>query len=132
MKKLIFLLAGIIMIYGCASIRPINYGERMNNLNVGMTKKEALEIMGPPMNTSANADIEYMLYPAPNNVTAVSVPVTDRNGLIHQRNSYVATETPPYFIRFKNGKLESYGRVGDFDSSKPPEQKETIDLNINK
>ena len=30
-----------------------------------------------------------------------------------------------YFVRLKNGVVESYGKVGDFDSTKTPE------LNIN-
>ena len=37
-----------------------------------------------------------------------------------------------YFVRFKNGLVESYGKMGDFDSTKVPETKTTVDLNINK
>ena len=32
----------------------------------------------------------------------------------------------PYFARIKNGKVESYGKMGDFDYSENP----TMDINL--
>jgi hypothetical protein len=37
-----------------------------------------------------------------------------------------------YYVRLKAGVVDAYGRVGDFDSTKIPETKQTIDVNINK
>ena len=34
-----------------------------------------------------------------------------------------------YYVRFINGIVDSFGREGDFDSTKDP--KETLDININ-
>jgi hypothetical protein len=38
-------------------------------------------------------------------------------------------EEDDFFVRFKEGVVESYGRVGDFDSTNVPEA--TINVNTN-
>ena len=35
-----------------------------------------------------------------------------------------------YFVKFVDGKVQSYGRLGDFDSTKPFETKHEIDVKI--
>ncbi len=35
-----------------------------------------------------------------------------------------------FFVRIVDGKVESFGRRGDFDSTKVPESKTTLDVNI--
>ena len=69
-----------------------------------MTKEEAIEVIGEPTSTAARTGIEILRY-----------------RLSPGRNIY-----EEYFVRLVGGKVESYGRVGDFDSTKDP----VLDLNI--
>jgi outer membrane protein assembly factor BamE (lipoprotein component of BamABCDE complex) len=85
----------------------------MNYISIGMTKQQAVELLGPPMSTSAKNNVEYLRYRMKED--------GDKPGARQE-----------YFVRIIDGKVESYGRMGDFDSAKVPEKKETIDLNMNK
>ncbi len=80
----------------------------MNYLSVGMTKTEVLQVMGDPDSVAARDGAEYLSYTLR----------TVRKNICYQ--SF-------YFVKFKNGKVDSYGRMGDFDSAKDP----TSSLNIN-
>lgn len=94
---------------GCAT------AHKMNDISIGMTKQEVVNVLGPPTSTSAKEGVEYMNY------------------RFSETDDYAFYGiTSPYFVRVVNGKVESYGRLGDFDSTKIPEMKSTIDLNINK
>jgi hypothetical protein len=93
---------------GCAT------AYKMNNISLGMTKPEVIKKLGRPASTSAQSGVEYMNY-------KLSETGDDE---------FLGTYTP-YFVRIVDGKVESYGRMGDFDSTKVPESKSTIDLNIN-
>lgn len=74
---------------------------KMNRLSVGMTKSEVLDAMGRPSSTSApGKGVEFLRYRAFNHVG--------------------------YFVRLVDGRVDSYGEMGDFDSIKDP----TLDLNI--
>ena len=65
--------------------------------------------MGTPTSTSAQANTEYLVY-----------------NLISGYDNGFAVNTN-YFVRFVNGKVESYGKLGDFDSAKNP----AVDINAN-
>ena len=75
-------------------------------MSVGMTKSEVIEAIGSPRSSSAKDNVEYLNY-----------VFTERYGIAVPQN---------YFVRLINGKVESYGRQGDFDSTKDP----TLNLNI--
>jgi hypothetical protein len=98
-----------LILIGCATS-----SKRMNDLSVGMTKAEVIKTLGQPESTSANSGVEYMVYnlsiriARPGEALA-PIPITDK-----------------YFVRLVGGKVESYGRLGDFDSTKDP----TLNLNI--
>ena len=94
---------------GCAT------AHKMNSVNMGMTKQEVISVLGPPTSTSAKEGVEYLNY---------RFSETDDQAFYGI--------TAPYFVRIINGKMDSYGRLGDFDSTRPPETKRTIDLNIKK
>ena len=94
-----------LLIAGCAT------APKMNQITVGMTKQQVIEVLGQPASTSAKPNVEYLSY-----------------RLSHQFWGY----EHPYFIRLINGRVDAYGRLGDFDSTKPDETKTTIDLNIKK
>lgn len=79
-----------------------------------MTKAEVTEAIGRPDSVSAIEGIEYLIYywGSPKQIFA------DENNL------------PEYYIKLVDGKVESYGRKGDFGTTMVPETKQTIDLNI--
>lgn len=111
MARLLFaMVAATIFTTGCAAT-----AHKMNNVNVGMTKQEVLNVLGPPMSTSAKEGVEYLNY-----------------RFSETNDAAFLGHTSPYFVRIVNGKVDSYGRLGDFDSTKTPETKSTIDLNIKK
>jgi len=68
-----------------------------------MPKEEALKIMGKPVSASATKECEYLNY-----------------RLAETSDDDFYGRTTPYYIRIIDGKVESYGRVGDFDSTKTP------------
>jgi len=86
---------------------------KINLISLGMTKAEVIEIMGAPVSTAATANVEYLTY----------------NLYETKRDAYQNNFTH-YFVRIVDGKVNAYGRRGDFDSTKVPEDKTTIDLNI--
>lgn len=108
MKKILFLLL-CLGLMGCAS------AYRINRISLGMPKEEVIKELGQPVSVSAKAGTEYLNYRF--------AETSD--------DDFLGNYTP-YFVRIVNGKVESYGRLGDFDSTKIPEQKSIIDLNINK
>jgi len=106
MKKLI--LISLLFLAACAGT------PKMNHLSVGMTKQEVIAVMGEPDSTSAKGGVEYMSY-------SLWRDFWDR-----RPGDY----SDPFYVRLVKGKVESYGRTGDFDSTKPNEIKQTIDLNV--
>jgi hypothetical protein len=99
------ILAGVIVLTGCAATAP-----NMNLLSVGMTKQEVVDTMGDPVSTAAPGGGFEML----------------RYQLSSTRDNAYYGITDEYFVRLINGKVDSYGRMGDFDSTKDP----TLNLNI--
>lgn len=93
-----------IIFAGCAT-----FSTKMNEISVGMKKSQVIQIMGNPVSTSAQGKREYLAY-----------------RLFEDMWSTVPSE---YYVRLENGIVESYGKMGDFDSANVPEQKVTIDLN---
>lgn len=89
---------------------------RLNRISLGMTKMEVIQEIGRPDSVSAKDNTEYLVYywATPKQIFG------DENNL------------PEYYIKLVDGKVESYGKKGDFDSTQVPETKTTIDLNINK
>lgn len=79
----------------------------MNKLHIGMTKDEVINAIGTPDSTAAQGAAEYLEY---------------------QHFVYASLNHYEYFyVRLINGKVDSYGRRGDFDSTKPPTQKIQIE-----
>jgi len=109
MKKM-FLIIIPLFLLGCA---PLPTANKINLISLGMTKAKVIEVMGAPVSTAATANVEYLKY----NLTET------------QRDAYSNYFTE-YFVRIVDGKVNAYGRRGDFDSTKVPEDKTTIDLNI--
>lgn len=102
-----FLLISLILLTGCAT------ASKMNRVSVGMTKQEVIRAVGNPNSTSAHGGTEYMAY---------KFWASD--------SDYFSNNETNYYVRLINGKVDSYGRQGDFDSTKDPSQ--TINLNMNR
>ena len=81
---------------GCATSSTIN------TVQLGMTKAEVVVIMGDPVSVSAKGETEYLNY---------ALSETDDDAFYGI--------TSPYYVRLVNGRVDSYGRTGDFDSTQP-------------
>lgn len=101
MKKIAVVLFSLSVGLGCAT------SSRLNNISLGMTKKEVINEMGKPTSTAANGSKEYLNYSLP--------------------ESYGGFPSP-YYVRLEKGRVDAYGRLGDFNSTKPDER--TVNLNV--
>ena len=100
--KITNLLILVVFLASCAT--PPSH--KMNRLSVGMTKSEVLDAMGKPSSTaSPGKGVEFLRYRE-----------------FYDGGNYYIT----YFVRLVDGRVDSYGETGDFDSTKDP----TLDLNI--
>lgn len=86
MKKLLTLAFLTMFTLGCAS------SNKINNVNLGMTRQETVAVMGEPSSTSAKGDVEYLNY----------------------RLSKGLFMVDDYYVRLKQGKVDAFGRAGDF------------------
>ena len=86
MKKLLPLCLLAVFLVGCAA------SGKMNQLRVGMTKQQAITALGSPTSTSAIDDVEYLNYRLSPGIFMID----------------------DYFVKVKNGKVEAFGRSGDF------------------
>jgi outer membrane protein assembly factor BamE (lipoprotein component of BamABCDE complex) len=84
---------------GCAT------AGKMNLVSLGMTKSEVISTMGKPVSTSATDGTEYLNY-------RFSETSDD---------DFMGRATP-YYVCIRDGKVISFGRMGDFDSTKDPTQ----------
>jgi len=76
----------------------------MNRLSIGMTKKEVISAMGDPSSTAAPGEgVEILRYELSPTVAAAEYHVTQE-----------------YYVKLINGRVDSYGRMGDFNSTKDP------------
>ena len=85
------------LLAGCATAGKIS------TVQLGMTKDDVIKVMGKPTSVSAQGGSEYLNY---------ALSETDDDAF--------RGWTKPYYVRLINGKVESYGRTGDFDSTKTP------------
>lgn len=97
MKHLIAGFFTTVLVVGCATANKISA------VQLGMTKDEVVKVMGKPTSVSAQGGSEYLNY---------ALSETDDDAF--------RGWTKPYYVRLVNGKVESYGRTGDFDSTKTP------------
>ena len=128
MKALIALLfASLLFLTACAGT-----ASKTNQLNLGMTKTEVIGAMGEPTSSHATDGIEYLVYRLTSGSTVGTNAGCAALGLITFGIAYAVRpectggERVDYFVQIKDNKLISYGKVGDFNSTKNP----TLDLNL--
>ena len=88
-RNIVIFLA-VVFLFGCAGS-----SKKMNRLNLGMTKQEVIEAIGEPTSTSAKRNTEYLNY-------------------------YLTTRgvvTSVYYVKLLDGKVNSYGKAGDYGLS---------------
>ena len=107
MKKTLILL----IILGTTFLNSCATSYKMNEISLGMPRKEVISTLGYPVSTSAIKGVEYLNYK-----------------LYETSDDAFFGYGTPYFVRIINGKVDAYGRMGDFDSSKIPAQKIEIEL----
>jgi outer membrane protein assembly factor BamE (lipoprotein component of BamABCDE complex) len=106
MKYSVLILIGFLLI-GCAT------SGKINAVNMGMTKEQVIKVMGNPVSVSAKGSTEYLNY---------KLSETDDDAFMGW--------TTPYYVRVVDGKVDSYGRTGDFDSTQKTTIKIETDENI--
>ncbi len=84
--------------------------DQMSNISIGMSKAEVIKVLGPPKSVAADQGVEYLQYRWVRTVIA-----TDANW------------PDDYFVAIKGGRVSSFGRKGDFDSTKTPVQRIEVD-----
>lgn len=95
---------------GCATNEPY-----LSKVSLGMNKQQVIGVKGTPSSVSAKGQTEYLIY---NHCSGY-------RGVLTGNCTGVEEE---YYVRLVNNRVESYGHVGDFDSTQNP----TLNLNINK
>ena len=104
MKKLILGVCVLFTLTSCSTVARHFRCKSMLNLSMGMTRLEVIEVMGSPRGIRAINETQYLMY------------------------STCANKYGVYFIRLKNGVVDSYGEKGDFDSTKIPTSKTIIEI----
>lgn len=101
----------VVILAGCVVGGGYLPAEKMNLLSIGMTKAEVISAMGRPSSTAApSGGVEILRYNLSPSATG----------------HFLTGSYDEYFVRLADGKVESYGKMGDFDSTKDP----TLDVTI--
>jgi hypothetical protein len=111
----------VVFLFGCATahkINRINVG-MLKQINFGMSKQEAINIMGKPVSVSAKEGVEYLNYPLLNYQLTTE---TASDGVVRVERIWDGTYTP-YFVRIIDGKVDSYGKLDDFNSFDYPDMR---------
>lgn len=108
MRMRVILLASLaLLLAGCGTSRIFKVKPDFSRIEVGMTRDEVIVAIGSPDDVRADEDVMYLIY-------------NDNVG-----GGFSVVE---YFVRLVDSRVVSFGRMGDFDSTKVP----TLNININK
>lgn len=97
MRSLLSAVALVALLSACAT------ASKISGVQIGMNKDQVVKVMGKPASTSAQGRSEYLNF---------ALSETDDQAFVGV--------TVPYYVRLIDGKVESFGRAGDFDSTKTP------------
>jgi len=92
-----FISVALVAVVGCAT------ASRTDRLRFGMAKEQVMAVMGPATSTAADSDVEVLRY---------RLSATGHDAFHHR--------TEEYFVKLVSGKVESFGKVGDWESHKGP------------
>jgi hypothetical protein len=97
MKHILTTIA-VVLLVGCASAKRLN----LSSITIGMNKQKVITLKGEPFRVAAIDGMEYFIYRG-----------FDKE--LFKLNGFMVYEA---FIRFKDGKVDAYGRLDDFDSTR--------------
>ena len=100
MKHILITIAAVVLV-GCASTKSLN----LSTVSIGMNKQEVVSLQGEPFRVAAMDGSDYFIYRG-----------FDKELL--KPDAFIVYEA---FIRFKDGKVDAYGRLDDFDSTRHKE-----------
>ena len=100
MKQILITIATVLLV-GCASTKSLNF----STISIGMNKQQVITLKGEPFRVAAMDGLEYFIYRG-----------FDKE--LFKPNGFMVYEA---FIRFKDGKVDAYGRLDDFDSTRHKE-----------
>ena len=111
-SKFSLVLLALLILSGCGTTS--HYGKRpdFSLLSIGMSQREVIQMLGRPDDMASRDGTVYLNY--------IYTPWYDHNG--------ADGNAEYYFVRLINNKVDSFGKKGDFDSTKDPRQ--IIDINI--
>ena len=101
MKSLLVFIFGGLLVVGCATSKSLN----LTSISIGMDKQKVISLHGEPFRVAAMDGTEYFIYRG-----------FDKE--LFKPKGFMVYEA---FIRFKDGKVDAYGRLDDFDSTRHKE-----------
>ena len=101
MKHLLITTIAAVVLVGCATSKSLTF----STISIGMNKEKVIALKGEPFRIAAMDGLEYFIYRG-----------FDKE--LFKPNGFSVYEA---FIRFKDGKVDAYGRLDDFDSTKHKE-----------
>lgn len=116
MRYCIAVLIGLLML-GCSTPGDLS------KVEVGMTREQVVAVMGHPSSVSAIQNTVYLNY----NIQEISVP----QQIFMSHFGITGEVSGAYYVRLINGHVESFGKLGDFNSTHIPEQQLDVNVNIN-
>lgn len=128
-KKAIIILSMAMIASGCATKGTQT---KLNNVSVGMTKLQVVEALGRPDSAAATEGTEYLVYQLTGGTSGGTAAACGTAGvltlgLIYLQPQCRGGKEDDFFVRLRGGRVDAYGKVGDFDSTKTPE----ATLNVN-
>jgi major membrane immunogen (membrane-anchored lipoprotein) len=99
-----FIVVSALLLAGCA-----NSG-KINAVQTGMTREQVEAVMGKPVSTSSQGNLTYLNYKLAET----------------SKDAQWGRETP-YYVRLQGGKVESFGRTGDFNSTQVPTVRQQVE-----
>ena len=100
MIQLLIIIAAVVLV-GCASTKSLN----LSTVSIGMDKQEVVSLQGEPFRGAAMDGSEYFIY----------------RGFDKELFNPIGFMVYEAFIRFKDGKVDAYKRLDDFDSTRHKE-----------
>jgi hypothetical protein len=88
--RIIIIFIAVFFLFGCAGS-----SKKMNQLKLGMTRQEVIDAIGEPASTSAKRNTVYLNY--------------------HLSSGGFYSDS--YYVRLLDGKVDAYGKAGDFNLS---------------
>jgi len=101
MKHLLITTIAAVVLVGCATSKSLTF----STISIGMNKEKVIALKGEPFRIAAMDGLEYFIYRG-----------FDKE--LFKPNGFSVYEA---FIRFKDGKVDAYGRLDDFDSTRHKE-----------